>query len=179
MEDEILTESLELVAFGDFRLVVSVSWGDFVPIDNDSVVVDLTKAIGLLQVVPADLVVEWNVVSLSKSRNTHVNVMDSRIVVDKDNVVVEDKDVEDEHSELHHECHEESDEARRLSFLIVIVELEQVSIKVLISHINDADQEEVETCCNAVPSDKFADWNWEATDKFIAKLTHHDQEKEQ
>lgn len=100
-----------MVTFGDFRLIIGVSRCNFVPVHYNSIVVDLSKAVCLFQVVPTDFVVEWDMISFSKSRYSHINVMDSSIIVHKDYVVVEHKDVEDEHSELDHKCHEKSDEA--------------------------------------------------------------------
>ena len=63
-------------------------------------------------------------VSLSKSRDSHVNVMDTRIVMHKDDVVVEHEDVDQEHGELYKESEEEADEARALSAFIVVVQFE-------------------------------------------------------
>jgi len=57
---------LKLVALGDFGLVVGVSGGNFVLIDDDAIVVDLAEAVRLLQVVPADFVVERNVIAFAQ-----------------------------------------------------------------------------------------------------------------
>lgn len=52
-----LTESLELVALGDARVLVVLVLRDADLVHDNPVVVDLTQRIRLLQVVPADLVV--------------------------------------------------------------------------------------------------------------------------
>ena len=93
--------------------------------------------------------------------------MDSSIIVHKDYVVVEHKDVEDEHSELDHKCHEKSDEAWRLCLFVIVVEFKEIAIQILVSHIHHTDQEEVEASCNAVPGNELANWDWEAADKSI------------
>ena len=123
-----LTESLELVTFGHSWFVVVERWRYLVAIDDNSIVVYFAEAVCLLQVVPTDLVVEWDVVALAQAWNSHINVVDSCIIVDENDVIVEHKDVEYEHSELNHEGHKEANKAWRLRFLIVIVQLEEVSI---------------------------------------------------
>lgn len=116
-----LTEALELVAFRNFRFVVGVSGANLVLVHDDSVVIDLAKAVSLLEVVPTDFVIEWNVVALAEARDTHVDVMDPGIVVHKDNIVVKDKDVDNEHGELDQKGHEKANEPRRLRLLIVVI----------------------------------------------------------
>ena len=74
----------------------------------------------------------------------------------KHNVVVEDENVEDEHSELDHEGHEETNESWRLRLLVIVVQLEQVTIQVLVGHVNDANEEEVQAGGDSIPGDELA-----------------------
>ena len=99
--------------------------------------------------------------------------------MDKDDVVVEDEDIHDEHSKLNQERHEESNEARRLSLFIVVVHLEQISVQVLIGHVDDTNEEEVQASGNTVPSDELADADWEATDVLLRQVADYDQEREE
>jgi len=54
--------------------------------------------------------------------------MNPGVVVHEDYVIVEYKDVYDEHGKLHQECHKEANESRRLCFLIIVEKLEQITV---------------------------------------------------
>lgn len=175
----ILTESLELVTFGHSGFVVVERWCYLVAIDHNSIVVYFAKAVSLLQVVPTNLIVEWDVVALAQAWNSHINVVDSCIIVDKYDVIVEHKDVEYEHSKLNKEGHEEANKSWRLRLFIVIVQLEEVSIQILIRHIDDTNQKEVQACGHTIPCNEFAHTNREATYELLRQVTCHDKEQEQ
>jgi hypothetical protein len=102
----ILTESLELVNFAAQRLGSSEWVGGLDLVNQDSVGVDLTDVVGLLQVVPGDLVVRRDVVAASQPTDSQINVGNARVHVYKHDVVVEYENIE------HEECHfgQEGDE---------------------------------------------------------------------
>ena len=58
-----LTEALELVTFGDSRLIVCESAFNFVFVHDNAVVVDLTEHVCLAQIVPANFIVKGDMVS--------------------------------------------------------------------------------------------------------------------
>ena len=107
---QLLTESLELITLRHLGFVVREGATDLVLVYDDAVIVDLTKTVGLLQIVPADFIVKRDMVPLAKSTDPHVDVVDSGIVMDENDVVVEDENIDNEHRELHQEGHEEADE---------------------------------------------------------------------
>ena len=174
----ILTETLELVAFGDFRLIVGVCTANLVLIDDNAIIVDFSEAVGLLEVIPTDFIVEGDMVAFSQSTDPHVDVMNPGIVVHEDDIVVEDEDVDDEHGELDEERHEEADEARRLRLFVVVVHLKEITIEVLVRHINHTDKEEIQTRGNTVPCDKFAEADRERINVLLGQMANHDEEGE-
>lgn len=99
-------ESLELVNFAAQRLGSSEWVGGLDLVNQDSVGVDLTDVVGLLQVVPGDLVVRRDVVAASQPTDSQINVGNARVHVYKHDVVVEYENIE------HEECHfsQEGDE---------------------------------------------------------------------
>jgi len=99
-------ESLELVNFAAQRLGSSEWVGGLDLVNQDSVGVDLTDVVGLLQVVPGDLVVRRDVVATSQPTDSQINVGNARVHVYKHDVVVEYENIE------HEECHfgQEGDE---------------------------------------------------------------------
>jgi hypothetical protein len=58
-------------------------------------------------------------------------------------VVVEGIDVANEQEEFYQQGNEEPNESRVFSFLVIVVKLEQISVLVLIRHVNDRDQHKV------------------------------------
>lgn len=60
-------------------------------------------------------------VAAAQASDTHVDVVNAGIVMNEHDVVVEQENVEDEHAELYEERHEKSDEATRLSLLVVVI----------------------------------------------------------
>ena len=96
----------------------------------------------------------------------------------KHDVVVEQEDVEDEHSKLHKEGHEEADKATRLCLFVEIVHLEEITIQVLICHIDHADNEKVQTGRNAIPGNEFAGFDREAADVGITQLVDKNEKTE-
>ena len=63
----ILTEALELVALGNLGFIIGESALNLKLINNDAVVVDFTERISLAEIVPADLVVEGDVVAAAQT----------------------------------------------------------------------------------------------------------------
>ena len=120
----LIDEALELVRLGHLGLVIGKGRRDLVPIDDDTVVIDLAQAVSLFQIAEAYLVVKGDVIALAQAADTHVDVMDSRIVVYEHDVVVEDEYVDNEHGELDEEGHEKADETRALRRLVVVIHLE-------------------------------------------------------
>ena len=160
----LIDETLELVRFGHLGLVISECRGDLVPIDDNTIVIDLTKAVSLFQIAEAYLIIKWNVIALAQATDTHVDVVDARIIMYKHDVVVEDEYVDNEHGELDEEGHKEADEARALGRFVVVVHLEKVTADVLVCHINDTNKEKVQACGYAIPSYKLAHFHREAVD---------------
>lgn len=107
-----LTESLELVALCSLGLVIGEGAADFVFVDHNSIVVNFTEAVRLLQIVPADLVVVRDVIAFAVTTDAHVDVVNPGIVVHKDDVVVEDKNIYDKHGELYKKSHEKPNKSR-------------------------------------------------------------------
>jgi len=105
--------------------------------------------------------------------------VDPRVVVDKNDVIVEQENVEDEHAELDEEGQKKSDEPRRLRLLVVVVKLEQITVQVLIGHVNDTDDEEVKARGDSVPRDELADRDGEAADPFLGQVVDKDEENEE
>ena len=97
---QILTESLELVALGHFRLIKRKRAGNLVFVHNNSIIVDLSETVCLPEVIPTDFVVEWNMIAFAKTTDSHINVMYSGIIVHVNDVDVVKKDVDDEDGEL-------------------------------------------------------------------------------
>ena len=77
-------ESLELVALFSLQLVIRIQTADLVIVDHDSIVFYFTKALRLFQIVPIDLIGEWDVVAFALAANTHVDVVNPGIVVHED-----------------------------------------------------------------------------------------------
>ena len=90
--------------------------------------------------------------------------MDSGVIVYKYDIVVKQEYVKYEHTELHKECHKETDETRWLRPFIVIVELEEVAFEVLVCHVDHTNDKKVETGGNSPPSDELANFYREAAD---------------
>lgn len=63
----ILTEALELVALGNLGFIIGESALNLKLINNDAVVVDFTERVSLAEIVPADLVVEGDVVAAAQT----------------------------------------------------------------------------------------------------------------
>ena len=107
-----LTESLELVALCSLGLVICEGAADFVFVDHNSIVVNFTEAVRLLQIVPADLVVVRDVIAFAVTTDAHIDVVNPGIVVHKDDVVVEDENIYDKHGELYKKSHEKTNKSR-------------------------------------------------------------------
>jgi len=105
--------------------------------------------------------------------------MDTSIIVHEDDIVVEDEDVDKKHGKLDKESEEETNETRILCPLIVVVKLEEVSIGVLICHINDCNQEKVKTSSKSIPSYELAQTDWEAVNELLREVadTYHESKK--
>ena len=89
----ILTEPLKLVRLSlqEF-LLLKVVWY-FNLVDYHTVVVDLSKAIGLLKVRPTDFIIVRDVIAFAKAGDSQVDVGYPCVHVHKHDVVVEQKNV--------------------------------------------------------------------------------------
>jgi len=89
-------ESLELIHFATKRLRCCEWVGSLNLINQDSVRVDLCDVVGLLQVVPGDLVVRGDVVAAPKPANSQINVRNSGVHVYIHDVLIEYEHIEHE-----------------------------------------------------------------------------------
>lgn len=89
----------------------------------------------------------------------------------KHDVVVEYEGVEHEESYFSEEGNEESKHSRIAYLLVVVVQLEQVSVLVLVCHVNNQNEEEVQTRGESKPSDEFACQRGEAVDILLSQVT--------
>lgn len=69
-------------------------------VDNNTVVVDLTKAVGLLKVSPTDLIIKGNVVAFAKTGNSKVDILNLCIHMHKNNVIVVNEYVQQQQEKL-------------------------------------------------------------------------------
>ena len=134
---------MELVAFRNLWLIICErTWyHDFV--NNNPVVVDLSQAVGLFQIVETDFIVKRYVVTLASSCDTDHNIFNARVAVDEADVVVEYEDIDNQSEELHQECNEKANESGVLHTSIVIVKFEKISIIVLVCKVDNCNQEKV------------------------------------
>ena len=102
---------MELIAFCNLWLIICErTWHhDF--IDNNPVVVDLSQAIGLFQIVETDFIVKGYIITLAGSCDTNHNIFDARVAVYEADVVVEYEDIDYQSEELNQECDEEANES--------------------------------------------------------------------
>jgi len=163
-------ESLELIHFTAQGLACNERVRGLDLVDQDSVLVDLSNVVSLLQVVPRDFVVSRNVVTSAESADSKVNVRNARVHVYEDDVVVEYEGVEHKESYFGEEGDEESKHSRIACLLIVVVQFEEVSVLVLVSHVYNQDEEEVQTSGKPKPSDKFACQRREAVDVLLRQV---------
>ena len=80
---------MELIAFRNLWLIICERTWYHDLIDNNSVVVDLSQAVGLFQIVETDFIVKRYVVTLASSCDTDHNIFNARVAVDEADVVVE------------------------------------------------------------------------------------------
>jgi len=98
-----LSESLELIHLAA-QGPASGEWVRRLDLVNqDSVLVDLSHVVGLLQVVPRNLVVRGDVVATSQATDSQVNVRNARVHVHEHDVIVENVDVHHEQAHLRQE----------------------------------------------------------------------------
>ena len=134
---------MELIAFRNFWFVICKRTWHHDLIDHNPVVVDLSQAIGLFQIVETDFIVKRYVVTLAGSRDTNHNIFDARVAVDEADVVVEYEDINYQSEELHQECNEKANESGVLHPSIVVVKFEKISIFVLVCKVDHCNQEKV------------------------------------
>ena len=134
---------MELIAFRNLWFVICErTWyHDFV--DNNPVIVDLSQAVGLFQIVETDFIVKRYVVTLAGSCDTDHNIFNARVAMDEADVVVEYEDIDNQSEELHQECNEKANKSGVLHASIVVVKFEKISIIVLICKVYNCNQEKV------------------------------------
>ena len=163
---------MELVALSNPWLVIRERTRYHDLVDNDSVVVDLCKAIGLFQVVEAYFVIKWYVVTFSSSCNSNYNILDTCVAMHKADVVVEQEDIRNQLEELDQESNEKTDEAGVLHPCVVVIKLHQVTVLVLIRQINYNDQEEIKHRSQTIPSNELAELRREAQDQSLREVAN-------
>jgi hypothetical protein len=87
---------------------------------NDSVVINLSNHVLLLQALVRDLIVIWAVEILSLARNSQVDVSNSSSVMDKHDVPVVDESIQNQESKLDNEGENISHESSSGMLLIVV-----------------------------------------------------------
>lgn len=95
--------------------VLNLDW-----VANDSVVINLSNHVLLLQALVRDLIVIWAVEVLSLARNSQVDVSDSSSVVDEHDVPVVDESVQNQESKLDNEGENISHKSSSSVLLIVL-----------------------------------------------------------
>ncbi len=96
----------------------------------------------------------------------------------KNDVVVEKIYVQDQQKELDKESYEESDEAAVVCGLVIVINLKQVAIHILIAHVHNRDEKEIETGAKPVPGNQFAELHREAKDPPVGNVIYTYQKHE-
>jgi hypothetical protein len=98
--------------------------------------------------------------------------------VHESDVIVENKEVEDEHCKLDQQSQEQPHDACVLCFLVIVVQLEQVTVRILVRKVDNVHNEEVQHRSQPVPSDDLAKLNREAEDMRLGKVAGEDHKAE-
>jgi len=59
-----------------------------------------------------------------------------------------------------------------LRLFVVIVQLEEISVQILVCHVDNANQEEIQTGSDTVPGYKLAQFNREAADFLVRRMAN-------
>ena len=146
---------------------------------NDTVVVNFAKAVSLLKVGPAHLIVVWHVIAFAVTRDAQINIRDLGVTVYKNDIIVEKVDVQYKQKELNEECNEKSDEAAVVRSLIIVVHLEEVAVYLLVAYVYNNNKKEIETSTKPVPGNYFAEFDRKAKDPPVGDVIDaHQKHKE-
>ena len=85
----------------------------------------------------------------------------------KRDVIVKDEEIQDQHCQMDHQREKQANDASTLSFLVVVVEPEEITVAVLVSEVHDVTDEEVKHRSKSIPRDEFAQLYREAEDVLL------------
>jgi hypothetical protein len=146
--------------------------------DDDSVIINFCFLVDVPQVVKRDFIISGQEELVLLGVDSHVDIGQPPIQVDKNNVVVEDEGVDDQEAEVDQEGKEVAYKATRGRFSVVPVQLEDVPVPILGCKVNDSDKDKVKDRANAIPSYEPAHHWWEAEDLLLTQVAAGDHEDE-
>ena len=169
---------MELITLGNTCIFVVKVLGDSDLANDNSIVVYLPEWIRLLQVVPANFVIKWDMVPSADAADSQVDVTESCITMNERNVVIKDEEIDNHHRKLNQQGQEKSYNTSVLSLLVIVIEFEEIAIWVLVGEVNHINDEEVEDCCKSIPGDDLAELYWEAEDVCLSHVADKNHQAE-